>query len=1114
MLNQASSSPQVSGVKLRSAIEQRGLAWISLTVFLSITAAFGQNRIQKAETFNSAASAASRGWVELGCRSNSQNYGFSNTANSGGPAGEAGGTMTRRAIRSTYCDVFGGPLTLTNFITAKGKFVLTNTPASGNASMLYGHGDSAQAGLNSEASQMGLVLATSPPRFFAHITFANGSASRFETVFDSGVLLNQVYDWGYTYDPVGNGGNGSLTVHASAAGSGVTNTGVLNLSAAQRALGASFNSFGIIQRGLSDLTPAPACSSFIDNVEYTAVTTAPIVQFASSSSSGLETVTTALVNVALSSVQTQAVTVQFSASSGTASNGLDYVLVPDTLTFNPGETNKAISIQIINDGVEEADETIIVALTNATGDAQLGANATHTYTILNPPPALKLNIARWGDDILVTWPAVFGQYQLQSCMNLSNPPVWADVTNAVTVTNFLRQVVVARSRERSFFRLAQTMPFTNSIGLRMVPIPAGAFTMGYWQSTPLDSSIVNVSNWVPSNGDYDEKLAHQVTITQPFHMSAFEVSNSQYEQFDPSHYALRGQLGFSTSDSEAVVFVSWDEAKAFCDWLSAREGRPYRTPTEAEWEYACRAGITTHFSIGDTLPSEYIKNPGFSWYPASGSATTVFIGTTPPNPWGLYDMHGNVEEWCHDWYGPYEEGPQTDPVGRTNGLVRVTRGGSHSTVAFYARSENRMGTLPDDKSFYIGFRVVLGAIPTTPPLPEVAPAPYQTNVSQTVPAGITNGPNSNVPYFNGPWKYVNIPANSYGPVYSGHNHDAGGIVECPNGDLLAIWYTCVTESGRELAMAASRLRYGQTNWEVASSFFDVPDRNDHAPCFWFDGDQTLYHFNGLSAAATWGPLAIMIRTSTNNGVTWSRPRIIAPDHTIKQQPIASCIKTVSGAIIFTSDAGTGGSGGSVPWKSLDGGLSWYSPATGRPAPSFTDGATGAWPAGLHCPIAQMSDGRLITFGRGNNINNMMPKSLSSDEGTNWTYSASMFPGIGGGQRATMLRLKEGPLFFASFGTSMTITDASGGTRTVAGLFAALSYDDGATWPYIRLISDDGSGRSVETTDGSTFTMSLSNAEPRGYMASTQARNGILHLITSRQHYQFNLKWLATRPPAP
>ncbi|MBI3849009.1 MAG: SUMF1/EgtB/PvdO family nonheme iron enzyme [Verrucomicrobia bacterium] len=733
------------------------------------------------------------------------------------------------------------------------------------------------------------------------------------------------------------------------------------------------------------------------------------------------------------------------------------------------------------------------------------------------PP--RLTITDSNGTAIISWPASNGVFKLQFRPDLSTALPWTEVTNQLSVNFGTCQVMVTPADDAGFFRLLQSpLPgFTNSIGMKFVQIPSGSSTMGYWQTDKLPSQITNVGQWFPDYGDYDEKPAHQVTITRPFFLGVYEVSNAEFEQFDPSHHALRGKLGFSTNDNEAVVFVSWEEAKAFCDWLSVREGKSYRLPTEAEWEFACRAATTTHFSTGDTLPAQYQKNPTNCWYPDPnrpnpGDVQSLVVGQTPPNPWGLYDMHGNVEEWCHDWYGPYVAEAQTDPVGRADALAKVTRGGSHSTFAFHLRSENRMGALPEDKSWYIGFRVVMADLPATPPLPESPPEPYQTNVNQTIPADIETGPNPLFPFFKGPNRYVNIPANSVGPVYSGHNHDPS-ITQCPNGDLLAIWYTTVSETGRELALAASRLRYGQTNWETASSLYDLPDRNDHAPALYTDANGTIHHFNGVSTAATWGPLAVLLRSSTNNGVSWSKPRLILPEHNVRHQLVPSVFRISSGAVVLTADAVSTGNGGTAVHVSNDGMLTWNDPGAGRPKPSFTNSGVGAWLAGIHGNVAEMTNGGWLAFGRGDTINGMMPKSISSDQGTNWTYSASVFQPIGGGQRVKLLRLKEGPLFLASFCVNMTITNLLGGTRTVSGLFASISYDDGATWPFKRLVSDDGLGHSVETTDGELFTMSFSNAEPKGYLDAVQARNGVIHLISSRQHYQFNFKWLETPSPA-
>jgi len=648
---------------------------------------------------------------------------------------------------------------------------------------------------------------------------------------------------------------------------------------------------------------------------------------------------------------------------------------------------------------------------------------------------------------------------------------------------------------------------TNSIGMRLVRIEAGSFLMGIGQ-TPLPEQIAGrsgnsgaVASWrLP--GDFDEQPAHRVKISRPFYLGALEVTNAQYEQFDPEHRKLRGKAGLSKADDEAVVFVNWHEANRFCRWLSKKEGLPYRLPTEAEWEYAARAGTTTHFHTGDTLPEAYLKNATQSRYPPE-AAVSMAGGQTPPDAWGLYDMHGNAEEWVNDWYGPYEAGEQVDPVGRSDGDFRVTRGGSRYTEVYYLRAENRMGTLPEDKHGLIGFRVALGRMPNTKPLPAAPPQLHQRNVKQGTPSDLAKGPDPDKPYFFGPRKYVKIPPNSVGPMFSHHNHDPA-LVECPNGDLLAIWYTCVQETGRELSLLASRLRYGQKEWDEAALFWDAPDRNDHAPSMWFDGKDTIYQFVGLSTGATYiGNLALVLRTSRDNGATWSKARLIGPEHVERHMPVESVFRTREGFIVLASDANPG----STVIVSRDNGRTWE------------DG--GGRISGIHAGVVQLKDGRLMALGRGDNVNGMMPKSISADMGKTWTYSASPFQALRGMQRAVFIRLKEGPLLFISFcgartqpnKEDMLITDASGKQRPVSGIFSALSYDEGETWPTRRLITDDGPPREMETTDRMVFTMSASSAETFGYLSICQTADNLIHLISSKNDYVFNLAWLKTLPPA-
>jgi len=635
--------------------------------------------------------------------------------------------------------------------------------------------------------------------------------------------------------------------------------------------------------------------------------------------------------------------------------------------------------------------------------------------------------------------------------------------------------------------------FVNSIGMKFVRIEPGTFEMG--QSGLLPFEVLPYTGGRGDRmdtlrpGDFDEKPVHTVKITKPFYMAVCEVTNFQYELFDYNHKLVRGrQDGLSKDDDEAVIFVNWYEAKAFCDWLSEKEELPYRLPTEAEWEYACRAGTTTNYYPGDILPPEFYKTPRN----ANGRTVIKLQGAQrPPNAWGLYDMHGNVEEWCQDWYGPYKAGKQTDPVGYIDGRIRVTRGGSHSAQVYDLRSANRQGTVPEDKHWLIGFRLVLGELPKSKPLAVPPPPLHQQNVVQRSLEEVSEGPDCDKPYFKGPRRYVNIPRQMEGPVFAAHNHSPD-MVACRNGDLLATWYSCVSERNREMTVAAARLRYGQEQWDPASLFWDGPDRNDVAPGMWTDEDGTIYWSTGLSASEGYGRSAKVAMTSTDSGRTWSRPRISNAERKRGMTP---------GQVAFKLKDGTWvGNAFTHLLFSRDNGLSWTNP--------------GGVIRGGHVCAVQLNDGRFYVLTRGEEVGGMMALSISDDLGKSYTYSASEFPPIEGGQQSVLLRLKEGSLFFASFADQgIMITDASGQKRMVRGLFSAVSTDEGKTWPYKRLVSDDGPGRPVESTNGGLFIMSASNSEYQGYCNGCQSADKLIHIISSRQHFTFNLKWAMTPAPA-
>jgi len=671
--------------------------------------------------------------------------------------------------------------------------------------------------------------------------------------------------------------------------------------------------------------------------------------------------------------------------------------------------------------------------------------------------------------------------------------------------------------------IPQGEQYTNSIGMKFVRIEPGEFEMGQVKKLPpevlplIEGGDRGGRFDLLAHGDFDEKPVHKVKISKPFFMGVYEVTNKQYELFTPVHRLLRGKRTLSKKDDEAVIYVSWYDAQAFCQWLSDKEQLPYRLATEAEWEYACRAGTTTNYSTGDVLPKEYENKPGNSCL----VTTDITIGKTPANPWGLHDMHGNVEEWCYDWYGPYHGGPQADPVGYVDGDFRVTRGGSFGTYSYYLRSANRMATLPGERQWATGFRVVIGELPATKPLPMPEKPAFQQNVVQRSIEDVMEGPPKDKPYFKGPRKYVRIDPNATGPLFAGHNHSPQ-ITACPNGDLIASWFTCVSEKDREMGRGGSRLRWGNEEWDDASVFWDAPDRNDSVCALWTDEKGKIYHFVGIDVGATYSQHALGLRTSTDNGATWSKVRIFNPEH-LSPKPYRAghwltgpVFRMNDGGIAFVTD------GWPTLWYSHDDGLTWQ-------------GCKGNI-NGNHPGVVQLRDGRMLGFTRGGDLRGAvivtkyndlgqtivfsnenrpywMPKCVSDDLGKTWTKTPSIFKDIGGGQRLAMIRLKEGPIFFASFADrGILITDAGGHKREVRGLYAAVSEDEGETWSNVRLVSDDGPGRPAMTTNGGYFCMSSRHAEYRGYLAACQAPNGLIHLISSYSHYTFNLAWLKT--PAP
>jgi len=301
----------------------------------------------------------------------------------------------------------------------------------------------------------------------------------------------------------------------------------------------------------------------------------------------------------------------------------------------------------------------------------------------------------------------------------------------------------------------------NSIGMKLVLVPAGEFMMGAEEER---TETLNQYPYTDATWIEDESPQHPIRISRPFYMGQHEVTLGQFLIFyhaagyktdmerdgRPSWGYQNNRLvegdnfrpwapGWQIGYHHPAVFASWNDAAAFCKWLSKKEGKVYRLPTEAEWEYACRAGSSNRYSFGDdpeelvrhangadqdrkTLsPNAVIASPGQADKKTSlpfpyltrrdGYAWTAPVGQFRPNAFGLYDMHGNAWEWCSDWYEAnyYEHSPTDDPQGPATGKARVLRGGAFNYMAAPLRCADRNSDQPGNRTCSYGFRIVCEA---------------------------------------------------------------------------------------------------------------------------------------------------------------------------------------------------------------------------------------------------------------------------------------------------------------------------------------------------------------------------------------------------------------------
>ena len=538
------------------------------------------------------------------------------------------------------------------------------------------------------------------------------------------------------------------------------------------------------------------------------------------------------------------------------------------------------------------------------------------------------------------------------------------------------------------------------------------------------------------------------------------------------------------------------------------------------------AAITNKIDVAASAPNAATTAALPSYYKEVKKAS-LQTGRGPANAWGLFGMHGVAQEWCSDWYAPYDPSQTTDPVGPISGDFRVVRGGAHSQLARLLRSANRTSMSPWVHNPRIGFRVVQ-AEPVAPstvkalqvPPDDVGPAPAPQNVAVDM----------SKPFFAGPARYVYRTPGSEGPLFSTHNHDAG-ITVFPSGDVFIADYTCDTEFGQELAVAATRLPAGAAAFTPPILFWQCADANNHAPGLFVDKQGTIFHFNGNRAMP-----GSIVRTSTDNGETWSQSRPLNND----LQPSESNIETADGRILQTNDSIYDNAG--TVTMSADHGKTWTHLSDETTKPTYKPGGTGPCIAGIHVGLIERKDGTLWALGRVDKqdaaalFDHKLPISISTDGGKTWSYSIIEFPDITSGQRLTLKRLKEGPLLLCSFTEDLAYHEADwrvtrgkkeserkgmpfpqpdGNTKTGYGIFAALSFDDGATWPVRRLVTPVAPvepAMKAQGTDGSAIVLDSTHAELNGYLASCQGSDGRIHLISSRNYYVFNFTWLTQGTP--
>jgi hypothetical protein len=552
--------------------------------------------------------------------------------------------------------------------------------------------------------------------------------------------------------------------------------------------------------------------------------------------------------------------------------------------------------------------------------------------------------------------------------------------------------------------------FTNSLGMEFVRVEPVTFK-------------------VEAGADYADPVAREVTLTKPYYILKNKVVQAEYEKS-----GLRGKAGD----------VSWNNAAAFCEWLSRCEQRLYRLPTEAEW-------------------------------------LSVFQHRR-----GVEGMTGR--EWVQDWHGSLPPDSPANPAGPATGTTKVIRDGA------------RRFSLPPDASSApweleaTGFRVVLVVGPAEEPA--CGPPPFsQAAIKQNTKA-VRLGPDPKTPYFKvrfalpiPPENATNLTGSLAGidAAVMAHQHSPGFEI-LPNGDALAIWFSARSSKGDSecdpgTRFVQARLRFGAEEWDPPELFCDFKRFNDQSALLWTEGNR-VWFFGGGREASAWMPFKVGI--STNNGATWNvwLPLLDAPAKDFTPQPIVNAFRARrGGAMFFAMD---GEKNTSFLWRSLDNGIHWHD----------MGGRTG----GRHSTIVPLdAKGHLLAIGgKSTSVNGWSPQSLSSDWGASWSESQpSAFPALAGNQRPCLIRLANGHLCFVSDSYKRP-AGAPAGWSHGAGCNVAISTDNGKQWRIKRLPVElpHESDRRSGTVGYATVRQA-----PNGviHVLSTMTHPGL--------HYEFNEAWV-------